>query len=249
MQESPSPMPTPMKGEAPVVISTRGGPGGGRGGALAQTGPRTMGGLEFLGTPAQADDIVYVIDKSGSMLAEGAFDQLRLKLAESIGGLDPSQRFHVIFFGEKKEPLELDARRLMPATPEHKLAVAQFLDKIAPTGQTLVLPALERAFAVCRAAKDERSKLVCLLSDGGFEGFIGGTNEYKGKTGNKAVLAWLDDNNEKTEERDLHGDLVPRRKIQVYTFLYRGDDPEAVKVMKEIASQHNGLFTHVGKDE
>ena len=252
IDESNSQAPTARRGEAAVIIGRPGGESGGTGGPLAAFGPENPGGVQFIGTQARADDVVYVIDRSGSMTEGGAFDQLRLKLAESIGGLDPSQRFHVNFFGEKKVPIELESRKLVPAVDENRREVGKFLEDTIPQGNTLVLPALERAFAVLGAPTpggESRRKLICLLSDGGFEGSVDGQNEYKGLTGNAAVVAWLNDNNPKVSYKDDNGNIKTRRKVQINTYLYRGDVPNDLAVMKQIAAEHDGYFTHIGKNE
>jgi hypothetical protein len=159
--------------------------------------------------------------------------------------LSGDQQFHLIFFGGAGKPLELKSKRLVPATREHKDEVAEFLETVIPEHETLVLPALERAFEVLKDVDPSRRALICLLSDGAFEGFAGGTNEYKGLTGNKAVVKLLDDRNKKVQYRDANGQLTEGREVQINTFLYLGRDPKAIEVMEEIAKMHDGDFTHV----
>ncbi|MBS3733559.1 MAG: VWA domain-containing protein [Phycisphaerae bacterium] len=225
--------------DAPTVIAPSGG-GGTPGGRYAAYGPDQRGGglgLKFLDTTMRGDHIVYVIDRSGSMASGGAFDILAKKLGESLADLRASQQFHLIFFGPD-EPVEKSPRRLVPATDANKRAAAPFLGRLVPEGQTQVLPALKRAFEVFEAEPNEGKKLICLLSDGDFEGLGQTSNRYKGKTGNEAVVAWLADHN---SDDDSDG----RRDVEIQTFLYRGDDPDAVEVMKKIAAEHGGNFTHV----
>ncbi|MHC4983516.1 MAG: TFIIB-type zinc ribbon-containing protein, partial [Planctomycetota bacterium] len=82
IHQSDSPAPTTWKGEAQVIIGRPGGPSGGPGGPPAPWGPKSPGRqVGFMDRLARADDVVYVIDKSGSMAAEGAFNLLQLKLA------------------------------------------------------------------------------------------------------------------------------------------------------------------------
>ena len=58
-------------------------------------------------------------------------------------------------------------------------------------------------------------------------------------------VAWLNDHNKKVQERDDNGNIITRRRVKIYTFLYRGQDPRAMDVMKKIAAEHDGKFTHV----
>jgi len=249
--------------EVEIMLPPRGG-GPGELGPLNPSGPGVPGPgtVNIIGIPLPAEDVIYVIDMSGSMNIEGAFDVLRLKLAQSIAGLkygheyiDPvsrarrrvDQRFHLIFFGPR-EPVENSPRRLVPATEANKRLAAGFLssEKIKPEGDTLVLPALARAFELLRAAEPKRRKAVFLLSDGGFENTLGRQNEYKGLTGNEAVRAYLRDNNVRNPAAGAGGS---RRLAQIYTCLYRGDEAGAKSVMQQIAEDHGGQFKHVSRDE
>lgn len=182
----------------------------------------------------RAADAVFVIDRSGSMSSGGAFDILRCELALSVGGLVPSQRFHLIFFGPD-EPVEMAPGRLVSATDRSKMRAADFLDELVPRGRTQVLPALKRAFEVMGAAGGDGPKLIVLLSDGDFDGLGRASNEYDGKVGNEAVMAWLRDHN-----RGDDGEP----KYVLDTYLYGSDDAEAAEVMARIAAE-NGGSSHV----
>ena len=59
----------------------------------ARTGPRSS----FFGAAGRAHHVVYVIDRSGSML--DTLDQVKRELLRSISRLEDTQTFHVIFFG------------------------------------------------------------------------------------------------------------------------------------------------------
>ena len=243
LRETPNPVGQGKTGPESLVIGA-GASGGGWGGLGGSGLPGGGGGGEFLGTGFTADDVVFVIDKSGSMAAGAAFEILKNKLAESIGELSKDQNFHMVFFGDEKKPVEFGPSKLVPAEEEYKIEAAAFLEELVPQGQTLVLPALKRAFEALRKTDKDRIKVVFLLSDGSFEGFGGRHNAYKGLTGNKAVLAWLDDNNRKIATAEGE-----QREYKIYTFLYKGDDPDGKDVMRKIAKAHEGLYTHVGKDE
>jgi hypothetical protein len=239
-QDTPDPIGTGVKGDESMVIGRHG--GGSEGGWLAATGPRQIGGAPgepgLLGERVAAQYAVYVIDRSGSMAAGGKFDVLRAKLTQAIGELDESKEFHLIFFGEQRTPVEFTPRKLVPATPEYKADVAEFIEKkVVPEGKTRVLEALQRAFQVLNQVPAGGEKVIFLLSDGDFEGIGEASNEYAGLQGNEAVKKWIADNNR------------GRGDVRIYTFLYGGDDPDAKTVMQEIASANGGEFKHVSRDE
>ena len=172
------------------------------------------------------------------MAAGGKFDILRAKLTQAIGELDESKEFHLIFFGEQRTPVEFTPRKLVPATPEYKASVAEFIeDKVVPEGKTRVLEALQRAFQVLNQVPAGGEKVIFLLSDGDFEGIGEASNEYAGLQGNEAVKRWVGDNNRAGNQ------------VRIYTFLYGGEDPDAMKVMQEIAQANGGEFKHVSRDE
>jgi len=192
------------------------------GGALAAFGLKTGGSgrgprANFFGNRSHASHIVYVIDRSGSMLQ--TFDHVRRELLVSISRLDPSQQdFHVILFADGP-PLEKKPERLVPATKEYKLAVAEFLQGIRAEGQTDPVPALQRAFQVLRRADSRPGKVLYLLTDGVFPD-------------NAAVLSSI-----AAANRD--------RSVLISTFLYGHRPEKAVEVMEKIAKENGGLYQFV----
>ena len=177
-----------------------------------------------------ASHIVYVIDRSGSMEAGGAFDAILADVMLSIRRLRDTQGFHIIFFADKN--IENAPRRLVPANEKQKSAVTGFLRGVsARGGSSKTLQALRQAFNVLSEADTQRKgKLIFLLTDGQFGGFRGGAR-YKGLSGNKAVTQWLQDHNAEGE-------------IHINAHLY-GDDPKAIKTMKAIARENGGIFRHI----
>jgi len=122
-------------------------------------------GPEFFGLGKRARGakrIVYVVDRSGSMMT--TFDAVRRELRTSVDGLRRNQRFHVIFFNAGP-PLENEPRRLVPANGVQKRRLYEFLDSIQAEGSTDPIPAMERAFAV-------RPDLIYFLTDGDFEALL-----------------------------------------------------------------------------
>lgn len=194
--------------------------GGGAAGGASQMGMSTASGggprSTFFGSGGNAYNVVYVIDRSGSMI--DTFDLVRLEMLRSIGRLRESQFFHIVLFAEGK-PIENPPKRLVPCTRENKKDAAKFLSGITAEGQTNPVPALERAFQVLRGAK-KQGKLLYLLTDGVFPD-------------NEKVLSAI---------RKMNTD---KRKVYINTFLYGNKPPEAVDVMTRIAKENGGRYTFV----
>ncbi len=180
------------------------------------SGPKS----EFFGSGRKAYNVVYVIDRSGSMV--DTFDLVRQEMLRSIGRLRDTQRFHVILFSEGR-PLENPPRKLIPATRRNKKDVARFLSDVTPETRTQPISALQRAFAVLRGAK-KHGKVIYLLTDGEFRN-------------NAKVLHAVETLN------------AVESKVHINTFLYGAKPPEAVAVMKDIAKTTGGRYTFVPSDQ
>ena len=212
------------KTDKPVLLI-----GSGASGAIG--GPQPIpwgtggGGRLFREPPRRGNvhHIVYVIDRSGSMVEE--FDAVRTEMLKSISYLTARQDFHVILFSSGR-PLEAAAGRLVPARRLHKESAAEFLEGVRARDRTDPIPALRRAFEVLDRA-DTRGgrtgKLIFLLTDGNFPD-------------NAAVLAAV---------RRLNGN----KTVLVNTYLYGRRPPEAEKVMKQIAEECHGRYKYVSPDE
>jgi len=117
------------------------------------------GGPEFFGLGGEAKAarrIVYVVDRSGSMM--GVFDALRKELKRSLDRLRKSQKYHVIFFSTDP-PVEAPPGRLVNAIRSSKERTFDFIDLTQPEGMTQPIEAMRRAFAL-------KPDLVYFLSDG-----------------------------------------------------------------------------------
>ncbi len=135
--------------------------GAGGGGDFSKYG-LTVGsspGPEFFGLGASARGarkIVYVVDRSGSMM--DTFVYVQAELRRSISALRRSQKFHVIFFNTGL-PLENPPKRLVSAIDAHKEQFFMFLEGVTPSGGTKPAAAMRRALAL-------EPDLIYLLSDG-----------------------------------------------------------------------------------
>lgn len=173
------------------------------------------------GNGGNAYQVVYVIDRSGSMI--NTFDYLRREMLASISRLKDSQDFHVIFYA-RGTPTENPPKQLIPANRDNRIMAAKFLGTIVPESQTDPLPALKRAFDVLQGAR-KTGKLVYLLSDGLFPD-------------NSAVLRLI-------AERNPEGS----GQAMICTFLYGDRTREAEEVMQKIAKENKGRYKYVRPDE
>ena len=208
---------------SPIAMMTEGAPpGSGFGGPGGDGGGGGGGG--FMGAPpAGARNVVYVIDRSGSM--HKTFGLVRKEMLNSISKLSEGQDFHVILFATGK-PFEKEPSRLTAATDEFKGNAAAFLEGVEAEGATDPIPALERAFSLLRGARRDRpGKLIHLLTDGNFPD-------------NQATLEAIKDLNRKQGD-DVH----------INTFLYGRRPVEAERIMKLIAEENQGLYKYVSPDE
>jgi len=123
------------------------------------------GGLKFfsLDLGKQARDVVFVVDRSGSMT--DSIDYVKYELKSLIGKMPEEQKegaqFHVIFYSSGP-PVEMPSRRLVGATERNKQRAFEFIDSVVPQGETDPSQAIERAFAA-------KPDTICILTDGEFD--------------------------------------------------------------------------------
>jgi Ca-activated chloride channel family protein len=105
-------------------------------------------------------DIAFVIDRTGSMRGE-KIEQAREALKFCLRGLRPSDRFNVILFNERAEPLFDSLQTAEPSRVDRALSVA---DSIMALGGTNIDAALESAFSL--KFDPDRPAYVIFLTDG-----------------------------------------------------------------------------------
>jgi hypothetical protein len=91
---------------------------------------------------SRGQSIVYLIDRSLSMGLNGGLAIAKEELLSSLAGLTPAERFQVVFYNRRSEPLRPG---LSPADEEGKQAVADRLPSIRAEGSTDHLQALREA--------------------------------------------------------------------------------------------------------
>ena len=105
-------------------------------------------------------EYIFIVDVSGSM--HGFPLEISKKLmADLIGGLRPTDRFNVLLFSGGSSVL---AEEPLPATPENIARALQLIDRQRGGGGTELLPALQRALSLKKAAGVSRT--VVIATDG-----------------------------------------------------------------------------------
>jgi hypothetical protein len=195
-----------------------GGSGSGSFGAVGEDGPVSG----FFGQRGNAYKVVYVIDTSGSLVT--IFGPVQQALIESIDQLRPTQSFHVIFAGAR--PVELPARRLVPALAAYKEPAKKFIRELAPEAQCDPVAAMERAFAA-------GPELIYFLTDGDFKPQIVGI--LLGR-----LREW---NADKRVHITTIGFGVKLANSQL------AGQPVGEAVLRQIAQEHGGNFRWVDPNE
>ena len=208
---------TPTERLAVATDGSRGAVGKGAQAAPGLFGLGGRGGGQA-GGPLRAKYVVYLIDRSGSMI--DSFDRVRLELMRSVGRLSDTQRFSVIFFNDGPCPLVNPAGQLVPATAANTISTAKFLETLTAMGQTDPLPAIEAAFDALDRAGPE-GKVIYLLTDGLFP--------------DSAAVARL------VARRNA------KVKARLFTLLYGRAAPVAAAHLQALAESHGGQFSEVGE--
>jgi len=161
--------------------------------------------------------VVYVIDASGSLVAEMGFviDQLKA----SIRKLGPDQTFTVIFF-QRDFAIETPPRGMKPATDAYKKRI---LDWISTTRGNIVPGGTSNPITALDIALRYEPQAVFVLSDN-----ITGRGRYE------------------VDRQKLLGELArlnadQRTRIHTIQFLY----PDPLNTLQQIAKRHGGVFRRV----
>ena len=165
-------------------------------------------------------DVVYLIDRSGSMI--DTFDTVRREMLLSIADLAPNRKFHVVLFADGR-PVEKSPRGMTRATDAAKVRLVKFLEPARASGQTDPIPAINRAFDALAEGSAGKVAIIHLLTDGVFPD-------------NDAVLKTI-------RRRNAGG------RIQINTILYGNRPPIAEKVMARIAAENYGKYRFISRDE
>ncbi len=113
------------------------------------------------GGRVEPKDIVFVMDKSGSMRADNKIGQAREALTFCLRSLNPGDRFGLVTFNDRVEKYE---ERLLPFNDTEKEKAAAHVARIEANGGTNINEALLQALSLFESG--ERLKMVIFLTDG-----------------------------------------------------------------------------------
>lgn len=116
----------------------------------------------LFGQRGNAYKVAYVVDISASLWL--CIDEIAEEMRDSIRSLIPTQSFHIVLAMPGGRTVELEPRRLVPATGRHKAEAMRFLDQISgipDAGAADPMTALKRAFAA-------EPELIYFLTDGDY---------------------------------------------------------------------------------
>ncbi len=126
---------------------------------------------EDLGTTALSKDIIFVIDKSGSMEGEKMY-QVKSVFSDIIYGLPTNDRFNLIFFDSE---VHTYSEQLMEANASSRKDSIEFVDSLRADGGTNINDALVTALGMF-SSENENVPIIVFLTDG--EPTSGVTSRY-----------------------------------------------------------------------
>lgn len=106
-------------------------------------------------------DVLFLVDRSGSMAAKGQMARARAALQTFVEGLDEKDRFNIIPFSTEASRFH---REFVPATKEFQDHARRYIETLSARGGTNLEEAL--ALAAGHAFRPEATPILVLLSDG-----------------------------------------------------------------------------------
>ena len=112
-----------------------------------------------------AKDVVFVLDRSGSMDGWKIL-AARRAMARMVDTLGPEDRFGIIAFNTGIQPMGQWSLGVVAATDSHRFKAAEFLAKVEANGGTEMLPPIKMALEALAGGQEEREKILFLVTDG-----------------------------------------------------------------------------------
>lgn len=107
-------------------------------------------------------DLVFIVDRSGSMEEGGKMEQARKALAHCIKRLSPRDRFGVVDFATDWNALDA---KLLFATEENKARALRYVERIEASGGTNIQAGLEQGLKLLEDSRG-RVPIVFFMTDG-----------------------------------------------------------------------------------
>ena len=226
---TPSPVDAPSTSESNTSVNMAGQlggggqKGGGRKGIANGAGKPGGGDGNFMGAPAVAQNVIFLMDISGSMQAN--LPSVKKELRKSLRQIKSPQTFHIVFFSEGKPLVLKNWTKLKTATRKNKRSALKFIKTIDAAGSTDAVKSIEKAFKIYNDSKRflKKGTVMFLLTDGAF------------------------DDSEKVIKM-VENMAAKNKDVAICTFLYcdsEEDEPEAVEILKKIAEITGGQYRYV----
>jgi len=107
-------------------------------------------------------DLVFIVDRSGSMEEAGKLGQAKRALSFCLGRLSPQDRFGIVDFATDSSSFE---GRLLPASEENKARALRYVERLEAAGGTNIGAALEEGLGLLSPSPD-RLAMAFFLTDG-----------------------------------------------------------------------------------
>lgn len=119
--------------------------------------------LESAAAPAAAKDMVFIVDRSGSMGEDGKMGQARDALAYCLKRLSPQDRFGIVDFATDFSSFD---SRLVQATPENRDRALRYVERLDAAGGTNIEAGLAEGLKLLASPQEGRVPMVFFLTDG-----------------------------------------------------------------------------------
>lgn len=118
--------------------------------------------IEDDASQAAPKDVVFILDRSGSMQEGGKMDQARKALQYCVARLNPQDRFGIVDFATDWSAL---SESLLPAAPEQKERAKRYIERLEAAGGTNIEAGLTEGLKLL-ARSEGRVPMVFFLTDG-----------------------------------------------------------------------------------